>query len=437
MFGHRPRLAHPHQGDHPHPLRRQLAISLAVAALLAVLALLLLPPRAHGNFVYWTNSDPGTTIGRAKINGTALNDSFISGLNDPEGVAVDSKFIYWAERGMNRIGRANLDGTGVDPGFISTGTVSPVGIAVNSSGIYWGGGGATGMIGHANLDGGNPDNSFINFGPGHSLCGIAADQSFVYWQDTNPAVSAIGRAPAGGGTATTNFVPLSATGCGIAVDPSFIYWGAANKSVGRVPIGGGAPDESFIPNATPSNLFTHPDGVAVNPQYVFWSDDSHPVGSNLIGRANLNGAGPNPSLIPGVSHPFLMAAAPSNKITINSVTRKPKKGIAIIDAKVPGPGQVTLSQTPGTQDVNATAAAIKQIGLTITQASSFTLAVKPTGKTAKKLNKQIKKQLRKKRKAKAKAKVTGFITFVPSGVAGVSNTDSIPVTLVKQRTKKK
>jgi hypothetical protein len=51
VFGHRARLAHSHQGAHLHRLRRQLWISLGVATLLAVIALLLLPPHANGNFV--------------------------------------------------------------------------------------------------------------------------------------------------------------------------------------------------------------------------------------------------------------------------------------------------------------------------------------------------------------------------------------------------
>jgi hypothetical protein len=174
--------------------------------------------------------------------------------------------------------------------------------------------------------------------------------------------------------------------------------------------------------------------VAVNPQYVFWGNSG---ATNFIGRANLSGGAPNSSLIPIPTNPCNPAAAPSNKITVNSVTKKKTKGTATINAKVPGPGQVTLNQTSTPPDANATAAAVKQIGLTITQASSFSLAVKPVGKTAKKLNKQIKKQLRKKRKAKATVKQTVFIHFVPAGVAGVPNTQQLNVTLVKQRTKKK
>jgi hypothetical protein len=51
VFGHWPRLAHSHQEEHPHPLRRQVAITIAVATLLAIIALLLVPPHANGDFV--------------------------------------------------------------------------------------------------------------------------------------------------------------------------------------------------------------------------------------------------------------------------------------------------------------------------------------------------------------------------------------------------
>ena len=36
-------------------------------------------------------------IGRAKINGTGVNNNFITGLDQPAGVAVDSKYIYWTQ----------------------------------------------------------------------------------------------------------------------------------------------------------------------------------------------------------------------------------------------------------------------------------------------------------------------------------------------------
>jgi hypothetical protein len=407
----------------------------AVAALLAALALLIAPPHAHGNFVYWSNLF-GNSVGRAKINGTGANGNFVTGLSNPGGVAVDSKFIYWTEGtgSSSAIGRANLDGSGVNHQFITSGVNDPESLAVTSSSIYWTNEAAFGhsTIGRANIDGSSPTPNFID--PGVvTLCDLAADQTFLYYLDTT--TPSIGRAPLGGGSAQTNFIPLASAQCGIDVDSSFLYWGTADNNIGRVPVGGGTPQPTFIPNAPGAMRFVS--GVAVTPQYTFWGNNSGALTDNFIGRANLNGGSPNPALIASADRPFMLAAAPSNKITINSIARKKKKGTAAISAKVPGPGQVTLNQVSTPPDVNATAAAVKQIGLTIPQASSFTLAVKPIGKTAKKLNKQIKKQLRKKRKAKATVKQTVFIHFVPAGIAGVANTQQVNVTLIKQVTKKK
>jgi virginiamycin B lyase len=432
VFGRRVSHAGHSHHVHAHPLWRRVVLTILAAAVLAALALLIAPPHAHGNFVYWANQSPGSTIGRAKINGAGANNNFITGLSQPRGVAIDSKFIYWTEGpGSNSIGRANLDGSGVNHQFITTNVTNPRGIAVTSSGIYWtnevGMGGTS--IGHANIDGSSPNPNFI---PGPvDTCGLAADSSFLYFFGSDGLH--IGRATLGGTGIDPTFITIPEPFCGLAVDQSFLYWSSdSGNTVGRVPVGGGTPNGSFIPSGTTAG---GPTGVAVNSQFVFWSNpDAMPP---AIGRANINGAAPNPTLISGPSSPLLLAAAPSNKITVNSIAKKKKKGNALIDAKVPGPGQVTLNQTNTPPDVNATAASVKQVGLTITQASSFSLAVKPVGKTAKKLNKQIKKQLRKKRKAKAKANVTVFIHFVPAGVAGVPNTQQVKVTLVKQKTKKK
>jgi len=408
--------------------------------MLALALVVLIPPSlASANFVYWTNAGPSSSVGRIKINGTGLNNSFIPGLTDPRGVAVDSNFIYWTQGGSSTgsIGRANLNGSSPNATFIPhSGVGDPDGIAVTPTAIYWTT--TAGTIGRANIDGTNPSQNFITL-PAESV-GLAADSGFLYYVAPS---SRIGRVPLGGGALQNDFisVPIPASiFSGPAVDPGFAYYGSdSGNTVGRGPISGGGATQNFIPAGT-----THggPIGVAVNPQYVFWGDDS----ADTIGRANINGSSPNHGLVNGaaISGPndipgadaSQFAAAPSNKVTVNSTKKNKKKGTATINAKVSGPGQITLNQTSTPPDANATAAAVKTIGLTITQASSFNLAVKPTGKTAKKLNKQVKKQLRKKQKAKATAKVTTYIHFVPAGVAGVPNTLQVNVTLVKQAKKK-
>ena len=52
------------------------------------------------------------------------NQSFITGADLPDGVAVDGTHIYWDELPTVTIGRANLDGTGVNQSFI-TGADTP------------------------------------------------------------------------------------------------------------------------------------------------------------------------------------------------------------------------------------------------------------------------------------------------------------------------
>jgi hypothetical protein len=49
----------------------------------------------------------------------------------PVGLAVDGAHVYWASlEAPDAICRANLDGTGVEPGFV-TGASDPVGVAVD------------------------------------------------------------------------------------------------------------------------------------------------------------------------------------------------------------------------------------------------------------------------------------------------------------------
>lgn len=121
MFGRRlSHAGHSHHTGHAHPVRRRVVLTILVAVVLAALALLIAPPHAHGNFVYWAN-DNQTSIGRAKINGAGANNNFITGVDGVHGVAIDSKFIYWTrlDSGVSSIGRANLDGSGVNNQFIT------------------------------------------------------------------------------------------------------------------------------------------------------------------------------------------------------------------------------------------------------------------------------------------------------------------------------
>jgi hypothetical protein len=81
-------------------------------------------PATGSGHIYWTN---GYWIGRASLDGTGVNQRFITGAADTDAVAVADGYLYWAntggrgaQKGGGTIGRANINGTGVNQRFIIT-----------------------------------------------------------------------------------------------------------------------------------------------------------------------------------------------------------------------------------------------------------------------------------------------------------------------------
>jgi hypothetical protein len=70
-------------------------------------------------------------IGRANLDGTGVDAQFLPA-KSPGGVAVDASHVYWTNYDTDTIGRANLDGTGVQQSFIA-GARYPCGVAVSEA----------------------------------------------------------------------------------------------------------------------------------------------------------------------------------------------------------------------------------------------------------------------------------------------------------------
>ena len=122
---------------------------------------------------------------------------------------VDGAHIYWGR--ANGIGRANLDGTGVNLDFIKGG--GTCGTVVDGAHIYWVG--PNGTIGRANLDGTGVNESFITL-PGSGagrICGH--DSTYLYWTST----SSIGRARLDGTGVQDDFITGLNAPSGCAIGP--------------------------------------------------------------------------------------------------------------------------------------------------------------------------------------------------------------------------
>jgi virginiamycin B lyase len=118
---------------------------------------------ATASHLYWSNRDKGS-IGRANINGTHVQPHFITGLKDPNGLATSQTSLYWASTDpgttSNSIGRANINGTHVRRNFI-TGASYPFGVAVGAGHVYWANYDG-GTIGRADLNGTHVQQHFIS-----------------------------------------------------------------------------------------------------------------------------------------------------------------------------------------------------------------------------------------------------------------------------------
>jgi hypothetical protein len=262
----------------------------AVTAALAAAAVgLALAPSAQG-FVYWSNigHKPGEqTIGRANLDGSHPEPGFIHKgfAGAPGSMAVSADHIYWSDSAGGMIGRANLDGTGLRKSFIVTGAEHVSDLAIAGGKIYWLASNSVnymgvGSIGRANLDGSGIEPAFIT-APEHGTGYIAVDATHLYWTESEsqklPLYDRIMRANLDGSDRQP-IITNSGTYLGfgdVAVGADHIYWG-------------------WQDNIARANV----DGSAVEPQFllaaggIVQADDAHVLWSrgNRISRAHLDGS---------------------------------------------------------------------------------------------------------------------------------------------------
>ena len=448
---------------------------LAFALLLVALAL---APRAEA-FIYWTNGD---SIGRADLDGTGVRSRFIPistpGLSD---LAIDVDYAYWAtckpdqETGApcanGAIGRANLDGTGVDESLI--GGIDPTGVAVDGEHIYWTWSEcdagcstaelqtAAGGIGRANLDGTGVDESFIGginpAGVGAISGYVAVDAEHIYWtgsfcegvcngQGTDQVAFAIGRANLDGTGVDRDFIITGRSpgdgvdGTDLALDAGHIYWSGRDftaccgATIGRANLDGTGVEQHFI--AGPCCLYAPLwRGIAVDSARVYWTQYGSrytPTGSIL--RANLDGTGVEPTFIAplgdeSISPSAIAVDAPTvtkaeGKASAPKTQKQAGKTI-LVKVRIEGKERLT-AKARGQIRVNTTYK-LKPQTVDVARGDTKKLRLKP--KKAK--SKRILDALKRGEKARVKLKVK------LTDQAGNTETEKLQVTLLKVQTRSK
>jgi hypothetical protein len=266
-----------------------------------------IPTAAHeiatdeaAEYVYWT--DPAADqIGRAKLDGTDFKADFISGLDEPQGIAVvdqgPSKFVFWTQRGaldgkgkaqtgLGVIGRAELDGAhDVNPGCI-TGITNPRSIAADASSIYWT------MQDISEPEGGTVSKTDLScvgsvetllLGGFLSASGdIAVDAGHIYVSvESNSFNNSLiyqfeidGSGPIFHGNFPIN-VEAGNGAARLAVDGSHLYWtNSGTSEIGRSDLDGANAKFDFITEAA------HPQDLALAGSHLYWAASQGGGGTN-------------------------------------------------------------------------------------------------------------------------------------------------------------
>jgi sugar lactone lactonase YvrE len=246
--------------------------------------------------IYWVSTDE---IWTASLDGASPH-AIVTGQNGPEGIAVTSSGLYWADAVDGTIWEANLDGS--SPHTILTTQRGQVGLAVTSSHIYWAndGGGAdrAGTIWAANLDGSSP-HAIVT---GQTLpAGVAADASHVYWADEGNETAGNGTISEASpdGTSPRTIVTGVTTPVGVAVDASHLYWASS---------GDGTVSQASLDGSSPHAIVTgqnEPSGVASDAIHLYWASKD----DGTVNQASPDGSSPH-AIVTEQTSPTWMAVTP-------------------------------------------------------------------------------------------------------------------------------
>jgi hypothetical protein len=280
-------------------MRRIVAAAAAACALAAVWA------SSAQAYVYWSNAalggGPGTTIGRADLDGSGIDGGFVADASDEDGIAVDGSHIYWANDGDNAIGRANLDGSDPDPTFIPSATsgldASPAYIATDGTYIYWTDGQR--YVGRAALDGSGAQPHFLDIGSGSYPEGIAVSSGTVYVGGSAEIVSIH---DSSGSKPAQILTSVNTSFLGLAIRGDELYFSEIGTATG---------DGIWSATVTGTGLaqlvaVPFPAAVTIGGTYLYWTANTLSGNSGTIGRGLLTSSGLTmiePTFISGSGNP--------------------------------------------------------------------------------------------------------------------------------------
>ncbi len=248
------------------------------------------------DYIYWSAFGQSSSIGRAAIDGSAVNESFISGLSGAASPMLTASNIFWLDGfGSISLAKAGLDGSAVNTSLASLGTSFNMDQAtVQGSYVYFPAP-FGGRIGRVGTDGNGVDASFSQpvFQGSPVLEAVTSDADALYTKSPNAdEIAKVGLdgtvLNAAWATGVTPQIVRMATGDG------YVYW-SSSTGIGRIKADGTGQNNAFI-----SGLSNAGHGIAVGGGYIYWGWGAFgsPYG---IGRVKTDGTDMNVNFITGLT----------------------------------------------------------------------------------------------------------------------------------------
>ncbi len=269
-------------------------------------------------------------IQRSDLNGANVTDILTStdGLSEPYDVLIDraNYKIYWSDNATDKILRSDIDGSNVETLFDSgDGLVNPAGLVLDlvNNKIYWSDPGAT-NIKRGNLDGTGVEELFNNTDGLSEPVGLAIDiaNNKLYWTDrTAPRIAS---GDMDGLTAPTVIASSSMTfPMGIELDliNGHIYWSdISDDDIERMDLDGS--NRTTIINSGLN--FVNNIALDIPNNHLYWTDR----GNDVIKRSNLDGSNITNIVTSGLNDPRgivvvncqVTAAFSASTVTIGTAT---------------------------------------------------------------------------------------------------------------------
>lgn len=261
-------------------------------------------PVVAPRYLYWGSSD----IGRAQLNGTSPNASFVLSPGTPNALDVGAGYIYWYSN-SGAILRIPVAGTG-DPETVMDLPDECWGLVVAAPYLYWANY-STKEIWRSGLDGSNAQVLLTGL---DNPTGLDVDGGYVYWSEYSGAsTSKIRRVSLTDLTATPDILyEYSASStrgpAGLEVGAGRVYWAETDwndysGSVLSVPVDGGTARVEVAGSNRIDDIALDVDGGWL----YYTANNDADSGNSAIARRRLDGTGDVQTLVSPVQLVYSLA----------------------------------------------------------------------------------------------------------------------------------